>query len=313
MKFLFTFACFCLLPLGLPAEVDDPVAQLMSTFERRVEETSLQKELKVFRLRPLYLGRLQQVYDRAVADGDPHLAQAVLQEQERFSASNLVAEPLSDQEAIRELQERWLALALQANRSQAKEVLGLYERLDQALARMERSLTSEGNIDEALRVREKRNALTRSEEYERFSSLALGEPPPEEGLETAASPIWVKEVRSSTPVCSRWPQHNMKQAFDSNPETRWQGDNLEGEWLEADFHRPMNVDRVVITWEVAHAKSYQIHVRIGQTWRKVAETQSGKTGRMTHPVNLTGVEGLRIDNMQAGTEWPPSIFTIEVD
>ena len=298
----------------LSAAEPPPWRELEEAFELRAHQAELEEELALRRLRPLYLARLHDLYEAARTAGDPLVARDLLAEQERFEATHTMPEALSEHREIRALQTRYQDLATDLRRERARKYVGLARRLDRRLEQLERSLTSAGDIDAALAVRAKRNGILEGETYRNMLALAEAEPAAAAGesLSEANAPGIFASVHSSTPVGEVWSDHVMEHAFDGDPATRWQGDKQEGEWLAAEFNRPMDVREIHITWEVAHAKSYQVHVLVNGQWVKIAETHSGKSGLMKHPVGRGGVTGVRIDNMKAGTEWPPSIFEVEI-
>jgi hypothetical protein len=106
--------------------------------------------------------------------------------------------------------------------------------------------------------------------------------------------------------------HVLANAFDGQDSTRWAGAARSGEWVMASFRRPVNIATIRIHWEVAFATTYTISVRVRGVWREV-NVRDGRVGWIEHPMQVEGVTAIRIGDMEAGDQWPPSIWEVVVE
>ncbi|WP_055585928.1 discoidin domain-containing protein, partial [Streptacidiphilus griseoplanus] len=76
-------------------------------------------------------------------------------------------------------------------------------------------------------------------------------------------------------------------AVDGDAGTRWSSAAADPQWLQVDLGAPAAVSQVVLTWETAYAKAYQIQLSTdGTTWTSAYSTTTGAGG--TETVNVTG-------------------------
>jgi len=78
-------------------------------------------------------------------------------------------------------------------------------------------------------------------------------------------------------------------AVDGNTATRWSSAFADPQWIQVDLGASTNVCQVVLTWEAAYARSFQIQVSAdGNAWTTVYSTTTGTGGTQTLTVNGTG-------------------------
>lgn len=78
-------------------------------------------------------------------------------------------------------------------------------------------------------------------------------------------------------------------AVDGNTGTRWSSAFSDPQWLQVDLGASMTLCQVVITWEAAYAKSFQLQVsNDASTWTTIYSTTTGPGGTQTLAVNGTG-------------------------
>ncbi len=78
-------------------------------------------------------------------------------------------------------------------------------------------------------------------------------------------------------------------AVDGNPGTRWSSAFSDPQWLQVDLGGSVTVCQVILTWEAAYARSFQIQVSDNaSTWTTVFSTTTGAGGTQTLSVNGTG-------------------------
>jgi hypothetical protein len=78
-------------------------------------------------------------------------------------------------------------------------------------------------------------------------------------------------------------------AVDGDTGTRWSSAFSDPQWLEVDLGASYSIDKVVLNWETAYGKAYQIQTSSdGSTWNTVYNTTTGAGGVETLSVNGTG-------------------------
>uniref|UniRef100_UPI003F555E0A discoidin domain-containing protein n=1 Tax=Peterkaempfera podocarpi TaxID=3232308 RepID=UPI003F555E0A len=76
-------------------------------------------------------------------------------------------------------------------------------------------------------------------------------------------------------------------AVDGDTGTRWSSAAADPQWLQVDLGAPAAVSQVVLTWEAAYAKAYQIQLSTdGTTWTSAYSTTTGAGG--TETLNVSG-------------------------
>lgn len=102
-------------------------------------------------------------------------------------------------------------------------------------------------------------------------------------------------------------------ATDGDPGTRWSSAFSDPQWLQVDLGSVQTVDRVVLAWEAAYAKAYQIQMSTdGTTWTTLYSTTTGAGGTET----LTGFTGtgryIRMNGTQRATQYGYSLWSFQV-
>ncbi|MCW2942991.1 MAG: coagulation factor 5/8 type domain protein [Actinomycetia bacterium] len=88
------------------------------------------------------------------------------------------------------------------------------------------------------------------------SNLALGKPTTASSVENAGAPA--------------------SNATDGNTGTRWSSAFSDPQWLQVDLGATHSIDQVVLQWEAAYAKTYQIQTsNDGTTWTPICSTTTG--------------------------------------
>jgi hypothetical protein len=76
-------------------------------------------------------------------------------------------------------------------------------------------------------------------------------------------------------------------AFDGNTGTRWSSAFTDPQWIRVDLGAAASISRVVLNWEAAYAKSFQVQTSTdGATWATIYTTTAGTGGVQT--LNITG-------------------------
>ncbi|MEW2373192.1 family 20 glycosylhydrolase [Streptomyces sp. NPDC006656] len=102
-------------------------------------------------------------------------------------------------------------------------------------------------------------------------------------------------------------------ATDGDPGTRWSSAYRDPQWLQVDLGAARDIGRVVLRWEAAYARSFQIQLSDdATTWRTIHSTTSGTGGLQ----DLTGLSGsgryIRLYATQRATAYGDSLYEFEV-
>jgi hypothetical protein len=100
---------------------------------------------------------------------------------------------------------------------------------------------------------------------------------------------------------------------DGNAGTRWSSEWSDPQWLQIDLGATYTINRVILRWEAAYGRSYQIQVSPnGTTWTTIYSTTTGDGGTD----DLTGLSGsgqyIRFYGTARGTGWGYSLWEFEV-
>lgn len=104
-------------------------------------------------------------------------------------------------------------------------------------------------------------------------------------------------------------------AFDGNMKTRWESAHANNQYLEVDLEAHHQISKVVIAWEVAAAKRYDIQVSNDhESWTTVWSRIDGIEGMGTVESLLSNVTGqyVRMQGHERATRWGFSIWEMEV-
>ncbi|MDG6106304.1 cellulose binding domain-containing protein [Dactylosporangium aurantiacum] len=101
-------------------------------------------------------------------------------------------------------------------------------------------------------------------------------------------------------------------AVDGDRTTRWSSLYADPQWLQVDLGADYPVRQVILRWEAAYARSYQVQTSTdATTWTTVAGTTSGDGGDDVLTVDGRG-RYVRISGTARGTAWGYSLFELEV-
>jgi hypothetical protein len=102
-------------------------------------------------------------------------------------------------------------------------------------------------------------------------------------------------------------------AVDGKLNTRWSSAFDEPQWILLDLGGNYNVDKLIMTWESAYAKSYKIEVSDDKnTWKEVYSTEAGRGGTETAVFTASPAKYIRLDCGKKSGEWGFSIWEIQV-
>ncbi|MGQ5261505.1 discoidin domain-containing protein [Micromonospora sp. ZYX-F-536] len=102
-------------------------------------------------------------------------------------------------------------------------------------------------------------------------------------------------------------------AVDGNPGTRWASAASDPQWLRVDLGSTRSICRVVLTWEAAYARAFQLQTSAdGTTWTTIYSTTTGTGGTQTLTVAGSG-RYLRMYGTVRGTAYGYSLWELAVN
>ncbi|WP_041540502.1 family 20 glycosylhydrolase [Catenulispora acidiphila] len=108
------------------------------------------------------------------------------------------------------------------------------------------------------------------------------------------------------------PNFPAAEATDADLSTRWSSQYADPTWLQVDLGSVQTVNRVVLAWEAAYGKNYQIQLsNDGTTWTTVATRANGTGG--TETLTFADATGryLRMYGTARGTQYGYSLWEFE--
>jgi hypothetical protein len=101
-------------------------------------------------------------------------------------------------------------------------------------------------------------------------------------------------------------------AVDGNAGTRWSSAFSDPQWIRVDLGTTRAITRVVLRWEAAFARSYQIQTsNDGATWSTIRSVTSGAGGVEDLAVTGSG-RFVRMNGTSRATQWGYSLWELEV-
>ncbi|GAA2752731.1 family 20 glycosylhydrolase [Kitasatospora cinereorecta] len=147
--------------------------------------------------------------------------------------------------------------------------------------------------------------------YAAFTPIiaAVGHNPAWPGL---AQPGNLARNRPTTASSTETPNFPAALATDGDGATRWSSAYSDPQWLQVDLGSTQAVGRVVLRWEAAYGKAFQIQVSDdATTWRTIYTTTTG-TGGVQDLGGLTGTgRYIRLYATQRGTTYGYSLYEFE--
>ncbi len=108
------------------------------------------------------------------------------------------------------------------------------------------------------------------------------------------------------------PGHSAQRAFDGDNSTRWSSDFSDPQWIAVDLYGSFDISRIVLDWETAAGKVYDIQTsEDGINWSTIFTETNGNGGIDEITVSATNVRHIRMFGTQRATEWGYSLFAFE--
>ncbi|MGE5599381.1 MAG: discoidin domain-containing protein, partial [Bacteroidota bacterium] len=138
-------------------------------------------------------------------------------------------------------------------------------------------------------------------------------------LITAANAIMLAETnlalnKAATASSIQGAGYEAAKAVDGNAGTRWSA-NFTGDpqWIYVDLGATYDINRVVLRWETAYGKAYQIQVSSNaSSWTDVYATTTGDGGVDDINFTTTSARYVRMYGTQRGTSYSYSLWEFEV-
>jgi hypothetical protein len=103
------------------------------------------------------------------------------------------------------------------------------------------------------------------------------------------------------------------QAVDGDMGTRWSSNWDDDESITVDLGAAQPVGRVVLNWEAAYGKAYDIQVSTdGQNWTTVYATTTGAGGQDVDRFAVTNARYVRMQGVTRGTGWGYSLYEFQI-
>jgi beta-glucosidase len=137
-----------------------------------------------------------------------------------------------------------------------------------------------------------------------YTAIAVGQARAASALLSQGRPVTASSVENAgTPASA---------AVDGNAGTRWSSAFSDPQWLRVDLGATAIIDQVVLQWEVAYGKAFQIQVSTdASTWTSIYSTTTGTGGTQTLDVTGTG-RYVRMYGTARGTAYGYSFWEFAV-
>ncbi|WP_329176989.1 discoidin domain-containing protein [Streptomyces sp. NBC_01477] len=127
----------------------------------------------------------------------------------------------------------------------------------------------------------------------------------------AATPVLLSQGKPAT-ASSVQDAFTANAAVDGDTGTRWSSAATDPQWLQVDLGSSQPITQVVLNWEAAYGKAFQIQVSDnGSTWNSIYSTTTGTGGVQTLSVTGTG-RYVRMYGTARATQWGYSLWEFQV-
>ncbi|MFC0113861.1 discoidin domain-containing protein [Kibdelosporangium aridum] len=131
------------------------------------------------------------------------------------------------------------------------------------------------------------------------------------GTASAAGPLISqnKPVTASSSESAAFPP---SATVDGNAGTRWSSQFSDPQWIQVDLGASAAVDQVILNWEAAYARAFQVQTsENGSAWTTIYTTTSSTGGIQTLPITGTG-RYVRLNLTARATQWGYSLWEFQV-
>jgi beta-glucosidase-like glycosyl hydrolase len=127
-----------------------------------------------------------------------------------------------------------------------------------------------------------------------------------------AAGVLLSQGRPVTASSIEWAGTPATAAVDGNPGTRWSSQFSDPQWIQVDLGATAAIDQVVLVWETAYARSFQIQTSAdASAWTTVFSTTTGTGGTQTLAVTGSGRYVRMLGTVRA-TGWGYSLWEFQI-
>ena len=102
-------------------------------------------------------------------------------------------------------------------------------------------------------------------------------------------------------------------AVDASATTRWSSQYSDAQWISVDLGSVQTINHVVLQWETAYGKSFQIQTSSdGGSWSTVYSTTAGAGGTNDILFAPVGARYVKMNGLQRGSPWGYSLYQFMV-
>ncbi|WP_245984335.1 discoidin domain-containing protein [Streptomyces tateyamensis] len=128
----------------------------------------------------------------------------------------------------------------------------------------------------------------------------------------AATDVLLSQGKAATASSTENAGSPASAAVDGDTTTRWSSAFSDPQWLQVDLGASATIDKVVLNWEAAYGKAYQIQTSAdGVNWTTVYSTTTGAGGVETLTVAGTG-RYVRMNGTARATQYGYSLYEFQV-
>ena len=104
-----------------------------------------------------------------------------------------------------------------------------------------------------------------------------------------------------------------EKAVDGNGESRWSSNYADDAWMTMDLGNAYEINKVLINWEGAYGKNYDILVSMdGENWTTVKEMRNQNGREDTVEFNAVKARYVKFQGVERGTGYGYSIWEMQV-
>jgi hypothetical protein len=134
-------------------------------------------------------------------------------------------------------------------------------------------------------------------------------PPPDDGNVALNKPATASSVETEN---GQQGTLGAERAVDGNTSTRWGSQFSDPQWIRVDLGAPLPITRVVLRWEGAYGRAYQLQVSDdGSNWTQAFSTTTGDGGVDDVTLDATA-RYVRMLGTQRTTQWGYSLWEFEI-
>jgi len=140
-------------------------------------------------------------------------------------------------------------------------------------------------------------------------------PPPPSPSPLPSNNLALNKPASSSSIQPDYKRYSVdpKEAVDGNLSSRWSSEFVDPQWISVDLGMIYNIEKVVLNWETAYGKAYDIQVSTDNVnWNAVYSTTNGDGNIDDITFTPTEARYVRMYGTQRGTQWGYSLYEFEV-